>query len=85
MKRLNYMIGYSILIVLILVLFTIVPASADKPVIERFRFEVDTVYEDCGFPIPAHIEGGYQSKAFFDNDGVYRGGANEPWGERRLP
>jgi hypothetical protein len=76
MKRLNYLVGLSILGALILAVFAFAPASADPPVIDRYVLDFDFYEESCGFPIPAHLYGKAATITYFDKDGELRGGFN---------
>ena len=73
MKRLNYLVGLSILGALILAVVAFAPANADPPVINRVVLDFDFYEESCGFPIPAHLYGKAATTIFFNKDGEVRG------------
>jgi hypothetical protein len=56
MKRRDFLAVLSILVVLILAMVAIVPASAEKPVHSSFEFETDIPYEGCDFALTGHLK-----------------------------
>jgi hypothetical protein len=74
MKRLNYLVGLSILGALILAMIAIVPAIAEAPSIDRVILDFDFVDRDCGVKMPAHLTGKEVTTTFYDKDGAIRGG-----------
>ena len=82
MKRLNYLVGLSILGALILAAVAFAPVTADKPYIDRYILDFDFYEESCGFPIPAHLYGKAATIYFFDNDGEFRVSFNTNGGMR---
>ena len=70
MKRLNYIVVFSILGALILVIVSIVPAIANRPTIERVILDYDFIDNNCGFDINAHLYGKSVTTYFYDKNGV---------------
>ena len=77
MKRGNRRVVLSMLLALILAVVVFMPASADKPVHERFdwgRGGVDFIDTDaCGVPLQAHLAGVTNHIVWFDQNGIPRG------------
>ncbi len=72
MKRLNYLVGLSILSALILALVASFPTSAYVPDHSLSRWEVDLNYPNCGVDIPSHLDAKQVDNIFYDQDGDLR-------------
>jgi hypothetical protein len=73
MKRLNYKIGISIFVLLILALVGIVPASANAPVHVHGVWDAYFLDESCGEPLDAHLQLVSNEFYWVDKDGLPRG------------
>ncbi len=72
MKRLNYLVGLSILTALIVALVASIPASAYQPDHSLSRWDLDLDYPNCGVTIPSHLDAKQVDNVFFDQNGDVR-------------
>ena len=56
MKRLNYRVVWCILVVFILAMVAVVPASADRPEHSRTVSTEDGIFNVCGVDMDSHLE-----------------------------